>query len=117
MPLQVIPEDWRKAVCAVLRRGDTGQTIRWTLDASQRFLASPDVLSQYEAYDALIEFLSQPVCMGCRVAMEKPSGETYEFLLPFRGEKFYGKLLLFPDRKSVLIFSCHRALKQKLSCQ
>jgi hypothetical protein len=117
MPLQVIPEDWKKAACAVLRHGDTDRTIRWTLDASQRFLASPDVLSQYEAYDALFEFLSQPVCQGCRLKMEKPPGATYEFLLSFRGETFYGKLLLFPDRKSVLIFSCHRALKQKLSCQ
>lgn len=117
MPLQVIPEDWRKVVCALLRRGDANRTIRWTQGAEEQFLATPSVFFNYEAYDALIEFLSQPVCMGCRVEMARPPGETYEFLMPFRGAPFYGKLLLSPDRKSVVVFSCHLKRKQKLSCQ
>jgi hypothetical protein len=117
MPLLVIPEDWRKAVCILLRRGDSNRTIRWTLGAEEQFLATPSVFFNYEAYNALIEFLSQPVCMGCRVEMETPPGETYEFLMPFRGAPFYGKLLLSPDRKSVVIYSCHLKRKQKLRCK
>lgn len=117
MPLQRIPEAWRKSVCAALRSGDIGREIQWTQDATERFLATPEVFACYEAHDALIEFLGQPLCFGCAVRMEKPAGETHEFLLPFRGATFYGKILLRTDRKSVVIFSCHRALKDRLSCQ
>lgn len=49
--------------------------------------------------------------------MAAPPGETYEFFFSFLGERFYGKILLRPDRKRVVIFSAHRPLKIKLSCE
>jgi len=46
-----------------------------------------------------------------------PVGETYEFYFPFHRTQFYGKILLRPDLERVVIFSAHRPLKPKLSCE
>ena len=49
--------------------------------------------------------------------MDYPPGHTYEFLFTYLGKTFYGKILLFKDRKRVLLLSAHLADFDKLSCE
>lgn len=126
MAQQPIPEKWRKEVCAVLETED-GRLIEWKIDAEIRYEADAtaakmragdtDAAWRYEVYQPFRKFLSSPNPTGCLVNMETPPGETYEFLFDFLGEKFYGKILLRPDRKKIVIFSAHRPLKKLLSCE
>lgn len=126
MALIPIPETWRKTVCAILEEC-TGSAIQWTYDAAVRFEAdgdaakrqsgSTDPVWHYEVYDAFCAYLSQDSACGCSVPMPATSGECYEFLFPIYGVHFYGKILLRTDRKGVVIFSAHRPLKNKLSCE
>ena len=112
-----IPETWRKQVCAILATEETGKLILWTRDAEQRYAATPGAPWHFEVYQPLIEFLSQGTPTGCLVSMADPPGETYEFFFMFKGLKLYGKILLSSSRKSVVLFSAHLPLKQKLSCE
>lgn len=57
-----------------------------------------------------------PEITGCRVEMDRPTGETYEFLFPLLKRPSYGKILLTTDRKTIYIFSAHLPLKEGLSC-
>ena len=118
MAQQEIPEAWRKEVCAVLKNGRTGSEIGWTEDAGKRY--GSDFLNswQNELYPALIKhFEGPPAPTGCVTNMTKPPGETYEFFFQFKSVKTYGKVLLHTSRKKVMIFSAHRPLKPKLSCE
>jgi len=126
MAQQEIPAQWRKDVCAVLETED-GRRIEWKIDAEQRYEADataakmragdPDAVWRHEVYQPFRKFLSAGVPTGCPVNMAVPPGETYEFYFDFLGEKFYGKILLRPDRKKIVIFSAHRPLKKWLSCE
>ena len=104
-------------VCAILATEDTGKAILWTRDAEQRYEAAPGAPWHFEVYQPLKDYLSQTFPTGCLVAMGNPPGETYEFFFIFRGVKFYGKILLLADRKSLVLFSAHLPLKPKLSCE
>jgi len=116
MSLQTIPEQWRKAVCVVLRTADR-RFISYTNDALRRFEASiPDAFPN-ELQEALHAHLESNACAGCPVTMSKPSGATWEFFFNFRNQKLYGKILLRPDAKSIVIFSAHTPLKPTLSCE
>ena len=122
-----IPEVWRNQVCAILATEATDSLIEWKYDAEIRYEADAtaakmlagdnDPAWRYEVYRPFRDFLSSPHPTGCPVTMQTPSGETYEFFFRFLGEKFYGKILLRTDRKRVVIFSAHRPLKPKLSCE
>jgi hypothetical protein len=116
MPLQAIPGAWKKNVCAALET-ESDAFIQWTKDARQRYECSPGAIWVFEAYAAFRAVLRQPTLGGCRVLMEKPSGESYEFYVPFKGAVFYGKILLRDDLKRIVIFSIHPQLKDKLSCE
>lgn len=76
-----------------------------------------DAVWRYEVYQPCRKFLLSGAPIGCPVNMATPPGETYEFYFDFLGEKFYGKILLRPDRKKIVIFSAHRPLKKLLSCE
>lgn len=112
-----IPEAWRKAVCAVLKAGIVGKQIQWKLDATNRYKADSGFSWDYEAHEAFLRLLQSGRPTGCPVTMDTPPGETYEFYLPFKNSSFYGKILLRTDRRSIVIFSAHRPLKDKLSCE
>ena len=122
-----IPETWRKQVCAILETEATDRLIEWTTDAERRYEADAtaakmragdtDPAWRYEVYRPFRDFLSSPNPTGCPITMDSPPGETYEFYFVFIGEKFYGKMLLRPDRKRVVIFSAHRPLQPKLRCE
>jgi len=107
---------WRRDVCAVLATEQTGILIEWTADARTRYEADSNFEWEFELYDAFKRFLSSPQPLGCLVAMAKPAGETYEFFFQFKGTRFYGKILLRTDRKRIVVFSAHRPLKARLSC-
>jgi hypothetical protein len=111
-----IPEQWRKQVCAILETGETGRLIEWKDDAAKRFEASYLGAWPYETYDAFLSYFRKSNPTGCPKAMDHPVGETYEFLFTFKGEEAYGKILLRPNGKGVVIFSAHRPLKNKLDC-
>ena len=63
------------------------------------------------------DYLSGREPTGCPVTLDHPPGHTYEFLFTYRGEIFYGKILLFKDRQRVLVLSAHLADFEKLSCE
>ena len=122
-----IPKPWRDRVCGILETEATDRLIDWTRDAELRFDADAtaakmrsgddDPVWRYEVYRPFRDFLSSPHPTGCPVAMKTPPGETYEFYFPFLGEPFYGKILLRADHKRLVIFSAHRPLQAKLSCE
>ena len=112
-----IPASWRKDVCAILATEKSGTLIEWTDDARIRYEADANFAWEHEVYDAFRHFLTSPRPLGCLVVMAKPAGETCEFYFPFNGVRFYGKILLRTDRKRVVVFSAHRPLKPKLSCE
>jgi hypothetical protein len=125
MPLQILPLAWRNAVIAVLAT-ESSRKISWTHDARRRYEASasvakmrsgsPDPVWSHEIYWPMQEFLAGKSPRGCPVRMGETPGETYEFLFPFWRATFYGKILLFPDRQRVLLFSAHIADFPKLRC-
>jgi hypothetical protein len=121
-----IPEPWRKAVCAVLAT-EARNLIDWTIDAAKDYDADatatkmraddPDPAWQNEVYGPFRDALSNPSITGCPVTMASPPGETYEFYFKFKHEWYYGKILLRPDKKQIVIFSAHRPRKAKLICE
>jgi hypothetical protein len=112
-----IPESWRKDVCAILATEKSGTLIQWTDDARTRYEADSNFAWEYEVYQAFRDFLSSGRPCGCPVIMERTAGETYEFLFPFKGQRFYGKMLLRNDRQRVVVFSAHKPLRNRLSCE
>jgi hypothetical protein len=127
MAQQEISNSWCKCICAILATESSGKEIEWTADAVRRYEADAaavklcagetDAAWQNELYQPLREFLASAHPLGCPITMERPAGETYEFYFPFRGTKFYGKVLLRADKKRMVIFSAHRPLREKLSCE
>jgi hypothetical protein len=121
-----IPKPWRDRVCAILATERTGSQIRWTRDATTRYEADAaavklrsgdnDPVWHNEIYQPLKEFLSNGHPTGCSIMMHDPPGDTYEFLFHYKGERFYGKILLFKDNKRIIIFSAHLANYDRLSC-
>jgi hypothetical protein len=116
MPQITIPEQWRAKVCAILETEATGKLIEWTDDATKRFEASYLDAWPYEMYAALRSYLNKTNPTGCPKSMDYPTGETYEFFFAFKGDEAYGKILLRPDAKGIVIFSAHVPLKNKLDC-
>jgi len=126
MPQIEIPEPWRQQVCVILETDATGKLIEWTRDAERRYEADATAAKvrtgdyepvwTYEVYRPFRDVLSTPHPTGCPVTMDSPPGETYEFYFPLFHQRFYGKILLRTDRKRIVIYSAHKPLKPKLSC-
>jgi len=111
MALLVIPEQWRTTVCALLESKPD-----WDPAGYGRFLIEYPSNWHYEAVEAIRAYLESDEPKGCRVQMNYPAGETYEFFFLFLNGKTYGKVLLTTSRKSVVIFSAHRPTGPKLRC-
>jgi len=116
MAQQEIPAQWRNDVCAILASGDKS-LIHWDPLGRKRYEATPGCHWTYEAQDAFGYFLSQPCPTGCHVLTMETPGETYDFFFQFKGQKFYGKILLRTDRRRIILFSAHPPLKEKLFCE
>lgn len=113
MAQQPIPEAWRSAVCAILKKEDQ-QFIKWTFDARQRYDADfyPDWGS--DAYGEIQKYLTLSSVTGCKIEMG--DGETWEFLYTHKKRNAYGKICLMPNKKKILIFSAHAERRKGLSC-
>jgi hypothetical protein len=107
-----IPEIWRTAVVAALK----SQRIQYTKDAFRDWQNDFPSAFKYELEQAFIQFLLLANCMGCHVTMATPPGQTWEFYFQYMKTKTYGKILLRDDGNRVVIFSAHRPMKAKLSC-
>jgi hypothetical protein len=117
MSQTTIPAQWRAPVCATLKTEATGSLIQWTFDATSRFEAHYLEAWPYELYQAFRSYLEGHEPVGCLKMMATPAGETYEFFFTFSGEKTYGKIMLRDDLKTIVIFSAHPPLQDKLSCE
>ncbi|MFZ5495523.1 MAG: hypothetical protein ACOZE5_09355 [Verrucomicrobiota bacterium] len=113
MGLQEIPAEWRRAVCAALKRNQ----VQFTHDAHKRWQRSFPGSWRYDLDQALLDVLSADHAVGCPVTMDTPPGETWEFFFQLQRRQAYGKILLRTDRKRVVIFSAHRPEKPKLRCE
>lgn len=105
-----IPEEWKRAVLAILKEGHTERIevrIRAVLDFQSMF---PGAFT-YEIYDAFIGALKEPEIQGARVHGMTPEGQTYEFIFNFRKKVLYGKVCLTTQKRLVVIFSAHTPLK------
>ena len=111
-PVPIDPA-WRKTVVALLR-AQSSQSIKWEPTGEKRFQADYPDKWRYDAYDAFIAYLESADPRGYEVQMDHPQGTTWEFLFPFDGKSAYGKILLTPDGKKLVIFSAHRPLREKL---
>lgn len=111
-----IPTAWTTEVCRILKTGKAGKDIIWTKGARERFEADFPGAWGYQAQDDLRHHLSTPGKTGCRVEMDHPAGETYEFLFRLQNRLSYGKILLTMDKKTIYLFSAHLPLKEGLSC-
>ena len=116
MAQQEIPEAWRRDVIALLLTEDTKKIV-WDPTGRARYEADyyPDWPN--EVYASFRNYLGQDKPMGCPVKMDFPPGETWEFLFSYKNRKAYGKILITKDRKRLLLFSAHKPLKDKLSCE
>jgi hypothetical protein len=116
MAQQEIPEAWRKEVVALLKTADTRKIV-WDPTGRQRYESDYFPDWPYEIYASLQEYLGRSHATGCHVQMKFPPGETWEFLFSHKTSIAYGKILLTKDRKRILLFSAHKPLKDRLSCE
>ena len=104
-----IPEPWRKAVVAILRKRTPGARIeirqRARQDWKDTFLAAFD----YQLLEVLAKTLAQPV-EGNQVFDMTPPGEIYEFFFYHESKRMFGKVGLH-DTTLVIVFSAHTPLK------
>lgn len=106
---QPLPEPWRQAVIRILKTNDR-RLIEWTFSARQ---AWESFGWEYEAYDAMINALSDPEIMGNQVGMIG-ARESYEFLFIFRNTVMYAKIGLKDGNAQIMIISAHKAQRATL---
>jgi hypothetical protein len=116
MSLQPIPEAWLRPVCALLRKG--GPTlVRLEPKGRERWESEFPDGERYELEQAFFKTLETVGVTGCPVQMDFPTGDTWEFYFMFRKQRLYGKVLLYPAKDKVMVFSAHRPIKPKLRCE
>jgi hypothetical protein len=116
MAQQDIPEAWRKEVLALLATEDHKKIV-WDPKGRARYEADFHPDWPYEVYASFKAYLGQAKPTGCPIRMDFPPGDTWEFLFTHKHVITYGKILLSTDRKRILLFSAHKPLKDKLSCE
>ena len=105
----LIPEDWKRKVCAILKSGDDA-IIDVTLRAQRDWYSLFPLLFPHDLYQVLALALERHGLAGKRVSMNEP-GEVYAFLFSHESIPLYGKINLRPDGTAVIIYSAHRPLK------
>ncbi|MGA2802672.1 MAG: hypothetical protein ABSE97_09955 [Verrucomicrobiota bacterium] len=104
MAQQVIPEPWRKDVCAILATEATGTLIEWKIDAEKRYQATPDALWNYEVYQPFIDFLSSPAPTGVTSRWIRPQEKPMSFISLSRGSGYMGKFCYAPTGNELSFF-------------
>ena len=105
----LIPEDWRRKVCAILQLGD-GTKIAITQRARTDWYSIFPLLFSSDLYQAVIRALANQNVEGKKVSMNE-AGEVYAFFFSHENIPLYGKINLRPDGTAVIIYSAHRPLK------
>lgn len=116
MSLQPVPAEWLRAVCGLLRTGDPAQ-VTFTKEGRLRWSREFPAAFRFELESAFLAALRGGVIHGCPVDLSFPPGTTWEFFFQFQDEKLYGKILLTPDTKRLLILSAHRPERPTLQCE
>ena len=107
---EVIPAEWRKAVCAILDGGDLGK-VRLTQRALKDWESIfPDAFI-CDLFVALADTLRVNGVRGKKVASMAEPGETYEFFFRARRRRLYGKINLLPKGEMLIVYSAHVPLK------
>ena len=110
MATELIPTEWKEAVCAILKTQDKSK-IRMVLRARNEFFAQFPNAWDYNLYELLERYLLRADAVGRRITDLKPPGVGYVFICEYEGEKVYVKLNLLTSGDVVWIVSAHRPLK------
>lgn len=110
MATELIPTEWKSAVCAILHSQDKSR-IQIVLRARNEFFAQFPSAFDYNLYELLERFLSRSDAKGRLITDLKPPGIGYDFICQYEGEPVYVKLNLLASGDVVLIVSAHRPLK------
>ena len=108
----LVPEDWRKAVVAILKGRAPGRVeVRYRAMLEWQALF-PESYFEYQLRDAFAKYLARDDATGRPVTDMTPPGIVYEFIFEHCGRLVYGKVGLHQTEKTVVIvFSAHRPLK------
>jgi hypothetical protein len=110
MATELIPTEWKTAVCGILTAGETSK-IKVTLRAAQNWLDTfPDSWS-FELYEELCRYLKMDDAVGQPVTTMRDPGTVYEFIFMCKGRSLYSKINLKPSGEVLIIYSAHPPLK------
>jgi hypothetical protein len=110
MATELIPTEWKTAVCTILKTQDESKIEVRTRAALDWLATFPDSWS-YKMYEKLVEYLSTDSAVGHLVSTMRESGTVYEFIFTCYGRSLYSKINLTPSGKVVIIYSAHPPLK------
>lgn len=102
MATELIPTDWKEAVCAVLKTWDQS-LIPMTRTAQSDWAATFPNAWLGNLYDALIAYLSKPDVEGRFAPNMIPPGVAYEFIFMFDGRKVLAKINLTKEGKAHIV--------------
>ncbi len=105
----LIPEEWRRAVVAILRNSTRGGRVEIVARARRDWESAFPLAFNYELYDALARTLCEAV-EGREVHGMTPPCVAYEFFFFHQAKRMYGKVGLH-DACVVIVFSAHTPLK------
>ncbi len=102
----LIPQDWRDAVCAILRTGDDARILR-TQQADRDWRHTCPDSWMYQRHEAMAIALELDGVTGRHITDMEPPCDAYEFWFRFESRKFVGKIGLLPDGRVIIVFSSH----------
>lgn len=106
-----IPDEWKKSVLKILRKGDLDQIeIRETSARIPFDSLFPGAFS-YEMFNAFEEGLSDEGIQGKQIYDMDEEGTTWAFIFKHRKQKIFGKICLTPKNELIIIYSAHAPRK------
>ena len=108
---ELVPDDWKEAVVAILADAPDYTRIRITKRASQDFQSMLPLAFNLDICRAFERAMENADLAGNQVDGMVPEGTTYEFIFVHEGRDVYGKVCLTTEGNLVVIFSAHIPLK------
>ena len=106
-----IPEEWKRAVMAILKEGDLDRIeIRETTARVPFDSLFPGAFT-YELLAAFLDGLDDDEIEGRQIHDMDEKGTTWAFIFAHQKKKIYGKLCLTPNNELVIIYSAHAPRK------
>ena len=103
---ELIPDQWKKDVCSVLRSGDQKRIVMRE-SARLGWQAAFPAAWNYELYEAIERALSDAQVAGRQITDMAEPGETYAFWFYHEDRKLFGKICLTPSRDVIIMYSAH----------